>query len=106
MTLSADDFIPRAPTPPPSGAARRVAPMTAEEDYPKKMTAQKKAQEGKAPAPQKRIGRPPKVAKEGRCFALWNDGSIELSTDRCKGTLSADEARSLLEYVERLRGNL
>lgn len=57
-------------------------------------------------APRKRRKRegeqlPPRAAGEAR-FGVFEDGTVHLATEGCKGTLSPDEALDLLHFVEKL----
>ncbi len=120
MTLTAADFVPKAPTPPPADAPRRLHnPMTANEDFPKKMSAQQTKKEPEATPAPKRRGRPPKaqrapVAKKrakaaapiaqplGGAFGVYDDGSVHIQTPDCKGRLSPEQAKRLKAFLDRL----
>jgi hypothetical protein len=52
------------------------------------------------PKPQRRRASNSSVA---RTFAVWNDGSVEINADGCKGHLSGEDVKLLVAYVQRLR---
>jgi hypothetical protein len=53
-----------------------------------------------APKPQRRRASSSSIA---RTFAVWNDGSVEINADGCKGHLSGQDVDLLVAYVQMLR---
>lgn len=43
-----------------------------------------------------------KPKEKQRTIAVWDDGSVDINTPKCKGTLTPEEVARLVEYVRRL----
>lgn len=111
--LRAHDFEPRIAAPPQG--ARLVQPLPDEDNdmprgiYPRIGRFPGKPAEtesSKPPITRKKRAARAKPAPNGdaRRFGVFDDGSVVIETAACKGTLAAEEAAALVEFIGRLRG--
>jgi hypothetical protein len=79
-----------------AGATPEATPKDAKERKPRKTRAASPATSKRAPARREASATPD--------FAVWDDGSVQIDTDECKGRLLPDQAVKLVEFVQRLKG--
>jgi hypothetical protein len=87
------------PTPAAASAGEQLeAPTPRKKRGPNKKRKTRAVSSG--PKPQRRRASSSSIA---RTFAVWNDGSVEINADGCKGHLSGQDVDLLVAYVQMLR---
>lgn len=81
----------------PRRKAEAVKPAETEQPRQKRKYTRRKAAPAKV-----RVASRREVAAPS--FAVWDDGSVQIESQHCKGKLSPEEASQLVAFVARLRG--
>lgn len=49
-----------------------------------------------------KAAKPKPNGNANRRFGVWDDGTVELSLPKCAGTIAAEDARQLVDFIARL----